>query len=583
MHPKLAVQQGFRPVELSLLLKDRQTLFWFLLSLSVPLYFGVITWLYLLNQDYSVQDDARQHVVFLQRFVDGQLFPHDRIADYFETMAPFGYKSLYWVGAKLGIAPVGLAKVLPILLSFVTTIYLFFICLHLFPIPISGFLSSLILNQHLWMNDDLVSATPRAFIYPICAAFLYYLLERSLFPLLITIALQGLFFPQLVFVQVLILLLRIFRWRRLQRSTHQEDYIFGFAGTLVAGLVLLPYALHVSEFGTALTAAQMQSMPEYGLVGRNQYFGVGWWQFWFWGNSGIRIPWFPSVILVGLGLPLLGRSRSPLVDILTKETRLLGQVVIASFSMYGLAHLFLLKLHFPSRYTYHTLRIILAIAAGIVLTVLLDAGWRWLRYRRRIHPRLNLGEKALLGLTASLIGIMVLVPAIPQLFLPFQGWVVGEAPAIYEYLDTQPQDTLVASLAPDANNLPAFTQRSTLVGREFALPHHPNYYDQFTQRAVDLIRAQYSSEIADVIKLIDRYDIDFFLLERHSLNPDYLLNQDWLIHSSFQETVLETIDQLKQGNRPALSYLIDQCSAASTERLVLVEAVCIKQTQSLLQ
>lgn len=583
MHPKLAVQQGFRPVELSLLLKDRQTLFWFLLSLSVPLYFGVITWLYLLNQDYSVQDDARQHVVFLQRFVDGQLFPHDRIADYFETMAPFGYKSLYWVGAKLGIAPVGFAKVLPILLSFVTTIYLFFICLHLFPIPISGFLSSLILNQHLWMNDDLVSATPRAFIYPICAAFLYYLLERSLFPLLITIALQGLFFPQLVFVQVLILLLRIFRWRRLQRSTHQEDYIFGFAGTLVAGLVLLPYALHVSEFGTALTAAQMQSMPEYGLVGRNQYFGVGWWQFWFWGNSGIRIPWFPSVILVGLGLPLLGRSRSPLVDILTKETRLLGQVVIASFSMYGLAHLFLLKLHFPSRYTYHTLRIILAIAAGIVLTVLLDAGWRWLRYRRRIHPRLNLGEKALLGLTASLIGIMVLVPAIPQLFLPFQGWVVGEAPAIYEYLDTQPQDTLVASLAPDANNLPAFTQRSTLVGREFALPHHPNYYDQFTQRAVDLIRAQYSSEIADVIKLIDRYDIDFFLLERHSLNPDYLLNQDWLIHSSFQETVLETIDQLKQGNRPALSYLIDQCSAASTERLVLVEAVCIKQTQSLLQ
>lgn len=583
MHPKLAVQQGFRPVELSLLLKDRQTLFWFLLSLSVPLYFGVITWLYLLNQDYSVQDDARQHVVFLQRFVDGQLFPHDRIADYFETMAPFGYKSLYWVGAKLGIAPVGFAKVLPILLSFVTTIYLFFICLHLFPIPISGFLSSLILNQHLWMNDDLVSATPRAFIYPICAAFLYYLLERSLFPLLITIALQGLFFPQLVFVQVLILLLRIFRWRRLQRSTHQEDYIFGFAGTLVAGLVLLPYALHVSEFGTALTAAQMQSMPEYGLAGRNQYFGVGWWQFWFWGNSGIRIPWFPSVILVGLGLPLLGRSRSPLVDILTKETRLLGQVVIASFSMYGLAHLFLLKLHFPSRYTYHTLRIVLAIAAGIVLTVLLDAGWRWLRYRRRIHPRLNLGEKALLGLTASLIGIMVLVPAIPQLFLPFQGWVVGEVPAIYEYLATQPKDTLVASLAPDANNLPAFTQRSTLVGREFALPHHPNYYDQFTQRAVDLIRAQYSSEIADVIKLIDRYDIDFFLLERHSLNPDYLLNQDWLIHSSFQETVLETIDQLKQGNRPALSYLIDQCSAASTERLVLVEAVCIKQTQSLLQ
>lgn len=575
MQPSNA-QPGFSPIERSLFLKDRQTLFWFLLSLCVPIYFGSVTLLYLFNQAYVVQDDARQHVVFLQRFVDAQLFPNDPIADYFQAIAPLGYKSLYWIAAKLGVAPLLFTKILPLFLSLITTVYLFLVCLRLFPVPLAGFWATLILNQHLWMNDDLVSATPRAFVYPIFAAFLYYLLNRSLFPFLVTIALQGLFFPQLVFVQVFVLLIRLFRERPLRRSDCQQDYIFGLLGSLTAGLVLLPYVLNVSEFGTAITAAQMRAMPEYGLAGRNEYFGVTPWQFWLWGNSGIRIPWFPSIILAGVGLPFLRRTRLPLAHAMTDEIKLLGQVLIASLAMYSLAHVFLLKLHFPSRYTYHTLRLVLAIAAGIVLTVLLDAGWRWLRYRRRVHPQLNFREKMLLGLTASFVAVAIIVPAVPQLFIPFQGWVTGEAVPIYEYLSAQPKDTLVASLTPEANSLPAFTGRSTFIGREFALPHHPQYYDLFRQRVIDLIQLQYSSGLSKAIQLIQRHQIGFLLLERNSFNPNYLLSQDWLIHSSFQETVSEAVNQMQQGNQPAISGWIEQCSVASTEKLILIEAKCIK-------
>jgi hypothetical protein len=580
----------------------RLIVLWFSLSLFVSLYFGILSLLHLLNYPYIVQDDARQHVVFLQRLIDPQLFPNDLIAEYFTTIAPVGYKTLYGVGAKLGIAPITLAKFLPIVLSLVASAYLFFVSLEILAVPFSGFLATLILNQQLWLNDDLLSATPRAFVYPIFTAFLYYLLKRSLVPCLTTIGLQGLFFPQLVFVQATILLLRLLRWnfapfadsrepsqlvrkqpfrfslkQLLQRSDSKQDYIFAFWGVLMAGLVLVPYAVSVTEFGAAITVEQMQTMPEYGLHGRNEYFVEGW-RFWLLGNSGIRIPIFPSIILAGTALPFL-RQKLPLIAVVTDNVKIFGQVLLASLIMYGLAHLFLLKLHFPSRYTYHTLRIILAIAAALVLSALIDAGWRWLRYKQRIHSRLTIRDQGLLALTATFAAIVIIVPAMPQLFLRFQGWVVGEAPLVYQYLAAQPRNTLVASLAQDGNNLPAFAQRSTLVGREFALPHHPVYYAQFKQRVIDLIRAQYSLELTTLSRFIDQYNIDFFLIDQNSFTPNYLY-QDWLIHSSFRDVVHQVTQKLKQGSQPVMLRAIEQCSVITTETLALIDAPCVKNDLS---
>jgi hypothetical protein len=542
---------------------------WFALSLAGSLYFGIVTLLYVLHQPYIVQDDARQHVVFLQRLVETR-FSQDLIADYFTAIAPAGYKLLYWSAAKLGISPLAFAKLLPLGLSLITTAYVFFVCLELLPVPLAGFLATLILNQLVWLKSDLVSATPRAFVYPIFAAFLYYLLQRSLFPCLFTILLQGLFFPQLVFIQVFTLLIHLFS----PRSNKRFDYRFAVSGVLVAGFVLLPYALNLSAFGKAITAEQMRLMPEYGSEGRNQYFGVSAWRFWLLGNSGIRIPWFPSLGLVGFGLPLLqnARQKFPLVQRISPQVKILWQVLLASGIMYGLAHLLLLKLHFPSRYTYHTLRIVLAMAAAIVLTVLIDAGWRWLRQ----VGKLRLREALMLGFTGIVAATVIIVPAVPPLFLQFQGWIVGNAPALYRYLAAQPSETLVASLAQETNSLPAFAKSSTLVGREFALPHHPRYYNQFKQRTIDLIQAQYSSKSTDLIRFIDQYGIDFILLEPDSFSPDYLLNQDWLIHSSFQNIVLRAVEQLRQGNQPALISLISQCRVISELNFTLVDASCIK-------
>ncbi|QYO64996.1 FprA family A-type flavoprotein [Leptolyngbya sp. 7M] len=219
---------------------------------------------------------------------------------------------------------------------------------------------------------------------------------------------------------------------------------------------------------------------------------------------------------------------------------------------------------------------ILAIAAAIVLTVLLDAGWRWFRYKQRIQSRLTNQDRGLMALVTCLTAVVIVVPALPFLFLRFQGWVIGEAPSLYQYLAAQPQSTLVASLDLEASNLPAFTQRSTLVGREFALPHHPVYYHQFQQRLIDLIRAQYSLDSSVLSQFIEQYDINFFLIGRSAFTPAYL-NQDWLIHSSFQDLVRQVAQQLEQGSQPVLLQTIPKCQVAASEKLILLDAVCVQQ------
>ena len=128
-----------------------------------------------------MQDDARQHVIWLQRFIDPELFPNDIIADYFIKLAPLGYKTIYWLGAKLGIAPAIFAKILPAILGLITTLYIYHFSYNIIPSESCAFFSSLFINQLMWLNDDLISATPRAFLYPIFAAFLYYLSQKEIF------------------------------------------------------------------------------------------------------------------------------------------------------------------------------------------------------------------------------------------------------------------------------------------------------------------------------------------------------------------------------------------------------------------
>lgn len=550
---------------------------WLGISLLFALYYGLVTIAHAFSHPLIVQDDVRQHVVWMQRFTDPALFPNDWIANYFQSVAPLGFKAVFAGAAKLGLPALTFVKILPLLLSLGTTVYLFFVFLELFPSPFGAFLSTLIANQLLWLNDDLISGTPRAFVYPIFTAFLYYLLRRSLLPCVLALGLQGLFFPHLMLVGTGVLTVALVKWRgnRLQLSRDRQDYVFWAAGLGVALLVILPFSLAMDSLGQPLTYDLMRSMPEHGPLGRNEYFGVPPLNFWFNGRSGIRLQLFPSLSLVGLALPLLGRSRFAAMQHLTPKVRVLVDVLLASMGWFVLAHLFLPRLYLPSRYNYHSFRIVLPISAAIVFTVLISQFWQTFGPKLRGKVPLAKGDRTLFGILGFLAAVVTLVPLVPPLIYALQNWQIAQTPAIHQFLASQPKSALVASLADEADNVPAFALRPTLVGREFALAYHPDYYQELQQRAIALLQLQYSPDPQALQPVIQKYGIDWIWVEDAAFQPEYLRMKDWLVNSSFRPAVDEAIATLERGDTPAIVPLLDRCTVVRAERSRLLDATCV--------
>lgn len=558
---------------------------WLGLSLLFSLYYGICFYYFVFSQEYVVQDDARQHIVWLQRFIDPELFPKDLIADYFSGLAPIGFKTFYLLLAKVGLEPLLVAKILPPILAIATTIYIYLFTLQILPIPITGFISSALINQLMWLNDDIVSATPRAFIYPLFAAFLYYFSINSLIPCLILMLFQGLFYPHILLIEMLILSLRLLTINRrfkgiptIQLTTIKQPYIWWIGGMIITAIALYPITQKPPELATTVTALQMKQMPEFNLNGRSPFFGGGWLNYWFAGSSGLSLPLFPTIVWSGLLLPWLLPTKLPTIKLITHKINIIAQVTIASLGMFFLAHLLLPRLHLPSRYTYHTLRFMLAISSALVITVTINIIKTKLNKKIKYKIPFKLAEKIKLTAIILFTLIMITIPALPQIFINgYQGWKIGKNAEIYQYLSQQPKEILVASLSKKANNIPAFSQRSILVGREFAMAYHPTYHNQIKQRAIALLQAQYSSDSAVLKSFIDQYKINYLLLDKTAFTPEYLARKKWLLNSSWQNETKQVIKQLKSKNIPALTKAIKPCTSISTKDLILVDTSCIKK------
>ena len=555
---------------------DRLWNFWLSLSLGFALFCGCLALQEGFSSQWIVQDDARQHVFWMLRYLDPQLFPDDLIADYFQSVAPVGYSSLYKLAATVGINPLIFNKLLPPILGLVASWYGFLLCKQILPLPLGCFITSILLNQALWMKDDMISGTPRAFVYPLFLAFLYYLAKGSLMNCAIAIALLGLFYPQCVFLASGMLILQLFEWQgiRPRFSRDRHKYYFSLIGLAVAFLVMLPYALHASEFGPTITRAEALQLPDFYDKGRAKFFKRNFWDYIFGGGRSGLLPrslFSPDTLRLGILLPIMlhFQGKFPLVKQITEKVRLLLHLILVSVVMFALAHAVLFKLHLPSRYTGYSFRIILAFAAGLVLTSILDVLARQLQQPKS----LNIGKKILVGLLGFAIALLILFyPALEKNF-PNTQYRTGTATALYEFFQQQPKDILIASLTRETDNLPTFAQRSVLVTGEYAIPYHMGYYRPFRQRAIDLITAQYSSDIEVVRAFIRQYDIDFWLLDTASFSPDYVHDNHWL--RQHKPVAQDAIASLQQGNIPALIAYQDRCTVYSDGYHTVILTNCI--------
>ncbi|MCY7279006.1 MAG: hypothetical protein LH702_36035, partial [Phormidesmis sp. CAN_BIN44] len=64
--------------------------FWLGLSLAFAALYGGLSLQEAFSSEYVIQDDARVYLIWMQRFLDSELFPHDLMADYFQSVTPGG-------------------------------------------------------------------------------------------------------------------------------------------------------------------------------------------------------------------------------------------------------------------------------------------------------------------------------------------------------------------------------------------------------------------------------------------------------------------------------------------------------------
>ncbi len=553
--------------------------FWFGLSLAFALFYSFLELQQAFASKYVVQDDARVYVFWLQRFLEPDILPNDLIADYFASVTPVGFTAFYRAIGMVGIEPLLLSKILPVFLKILCICYWFGLCMQIFPVPMAGFISTLLLAQNLSMRDDLVSATPRSFIFVFFIAFLYYLLRQSLLPCLVAIALVGLFYPPFLFVIAGILILRLWQWKgKLPHPSYNScDRLFSFAGLVTCLICMLPYALSCSKFGPTITGVAARESLGLAQTGRIPFFSND--PIWFWlfnQHSGL----IPNVLehpinIIGLFLPLIlvYSRRFPLTQHITNRAKVLSQISLASVAMFVLAHLLIYQLFSPARYTRYTLKFVLIIAASIVLVAVLDAIYQWVKqhqysFWRQILPLVFI----------SLLGIfLVFYPCLLKHF-PNSFYRVDRASAMYEFFDKQPKDILIASLSENIDNIPTFSKRTIFIGWEYAVPYHVGYNNQIIQRATDLIRAQYSEKVAELQNFIQKYGVDFFVVDKSAFTPKYFANNPWFVQ--WQSIAKDISSKLQQGTIPVLLRDLERCSVVETEDLIVLQAECVKKSEA---
>lgn len=594
----------------------RQVGLWLGISLVFAATYALLALQQAFSSDYVVQDDARQHVFWMARFLDTNQFPQDLIADYFQSISPVGYTAVYQVMAAIGVDPLVLNKCLPLGLTLVTTLYCYQLTLQFLPIPITAWLATVLLNQNLWSQDGLISATSRAFLYPIFFAFLYYLVRHcphetakrpiagqlyQWLPCLITIVLLGLVYPSYALVAGGLLVVRSWDWQSWPPVLWNRSHlILTGLGVAAIVLVLLPQVLADSPFGPLISRAEAEALPEFWRKGRNAFFSNDPWFFWFNGSrSGVMLAaaLVPPLTYSSFLLPIfLALPRAfPLAKQITGKTIVLVQMVAVGLGLFFAAHAVLFKLYLPSRYTLHTLRITLAIAAALVLTLVIDSLWRWANVSLTRYwwagtpaypdiPRfslklpyqraeiLKLRRWLVLALTSGLVVVLIFFPRTLNQF-PWTNYLVGRAPSVYHFLAQQPLETLTAALGEEANNLPVFTQRPVLTAREYGIAYHVGYYRQFRQRVLDLINAQYSPSLTEIQDFIQRYGIDYWLLDKNAFTPDYIARNHWL--RQFKPAASQARERLERGDPLALPTQIDRCQVLTTDSLILLDATCL--------
>jgi hypothetical protein len=525
----------------------------------------------------TVQDDARQHVFWMQRLVDPSILRDDLYTDYFASQAPPGYVLLF--RALLLVAdPLTASKLLPPALGLVAATVTFLLVERLYPGRVAAFLATVLGGWYVWQYDDLATGSPRAFLLPLTVVLLYGLVAGwRWWAVVAVVAAEALVYPSAAALGVLLMasrLVTVSAWAP-RVMTDWRAWRAPVASGLVCLALLAPTVFGANQFGPAVDGQTAREMAEFGPNGRNAFFLPDPFAFWVASyRSGFdlrvadaqfpSVPMFFELLALALLLPvaIMVRRRAG-SQAFGPAALTIAQILLASLVLFLAAHALLFKLYLPARFVAWTVPLALAMAAGVGMAALLEstATVAGRATRQAVQTAL------VVAISGVIAAGLALYPA------AYSGnFVADRTPEITAYLRELPPNALVVGVPTDADSVPAFSGRRVLVNREYALAYHLGYYRQVERRVRDTIDAYYADSPAPILSLISRYGVTVFLVNQAAYDPARAADA-WA--GSFEPFTSEVVARAERGRRFALAESTRRCGALTEQEVTVVPAACL--------
>ena len=463
-----------------------------------------------LASPYVVNDDVRQQLFWMARWLDPALYPPDFLSDYAAAYVPAGVKALYFgAAAGFGLDPISFSKVLTGALFLVLALALFGLGAALEG-PVLGWFAASMAWLMPYFLKNISGGLSRGFAGPLLALFLLAWMRRSGRGMAWVLLLEAATIPYIAILCAGCACLDALLARLTDRPAAP------FPARPVHGLVLaaaaaavfgMNHAMAAKGYGPLVGRAGLAAGAEFTAAGRlelfplpNPFLDLIYWPF---ESIGLFLEWglVPGIISLAVLAPILfyGARRAPWPQLAAKA-RPAAMLLAGSLALYILARAIALALFVPDRYIAYTINLLYALALAVCLRHAL-AG---LLARR--------GMAVVLALAAVVLGAWRLTGVGLYDYR-------ADAP-LFAAVAALPKDAVLAGNAKDMDNVLTFGRRNVAASFELAHPWSLGAWKVMLPRLAHQAEAYYAKDAAVVREFAQAYGVSYMVVREADLTPE---------------------------------------------------------------
>lgn len=529
-------------------------------------------------------DDIRIVNYHFLRYADPTLFSQDVLGRYHTDGTSELYRALYFVVARLGLWD-EFTRYMPFLLLGVCLVG---IAVAASPIggPAAVFVSIALCLSSPMMLSRMAGVLPRAFAFPILAWMAAALVTGRIRAIAILTIVGAGFYPVLTVLGLLVLGIVLFLYPSEDRG-HASTWSFKHRVTCVAvttlacALLTVPFALRMSEYGHAITPAEIGEFPEAGPGGRHDLVTTP--------------PYAPLPkaseraaisAIRSSGPALIGALRDPVRSDIRLQNMLrdwLAYVTVVGAALAGLRGNLALRrlaalaaavgigylvalplaprLVVPERYTLYGVPVLVVLAVPAFVLGFLPRAWNRVRSR-------SISNRSFAVLVSGVVVLGVFAGR-----GDFKGglgtFISASDKSLLAFVARLPPTILVAGWPQGTmDNLSVATHRTPFLSRELHVPYHTEMTLIMRKRMSALIDAYFASDPAPLVRLHREFGVSHLLVEPAKLEstPKYF--------RPFQPAILRAqADARTRGYE--LQRQLPRCSLFQNEKHVLLDLSCV--------